>query len=197
MQTITTTPPQRAPTSPRTPRSPTIPRVNRNAEWVSTPGGWAFIASLLLLTWLAASVAVGPGAAWTIVHLAHGGASFYLLHWMKGSPVQADQGKYDGETFWEQVRVWWGRELVWERWGLLRRSPSTPTHSRSQLDDGVHHTPTRKFLTVLPALTFAAATHGTDFASQPLGVNLAVLVALMVAKLPSMHRVRVFGINRW
>lgn len=99
------TPPP-VPPSPRTPRSaPPIARVNRNAEWVSTPGGWAFIASLILLTWLAASVAVGPGAAWTVVHLAHGAASFYLLHWMKGSPVQADQGKYDGETFWEQVNA--------------------------------------------------------------------------------------------
>ena len=201
MQTITTTPPQRAPTSPRTPRSPTIARVNRNAEWVSTPGGWAFIGSLLLLTWLAASVAVGPGAAWTIVHLAHGGASFYLLHWMKGSPVQADQGKYDGETFWEQVRLVWVGELGW-RGGRNTQLVSTLTPPSStpltpQLDDGVHHTPTRKFLTVLPALTFAAATHGTDFASQPLGLNLAVLIALMVAKLPSMHRVRVFGINRW
>lgn len=161
-------PPPLPPQSPRTPRSPPpLPRINRNAEWVSTPGGWAFILCLLVWTWLAAAAAVGPGPAATVVHLAHGAASFYLLHWMKGSPVQADQGKYDGLTFWEQ------------------------------LDDGVHHTPTRKFLTVLPALTFAAATHGTDFARQPLGLNLVVLVALLVAKLPSMHRVRVFGINRW
>jgi hypothetical protein len=31
-----------------------------------------------------------------------------LLHWAKGSPVPADQGKYDALTFWEQVNR--GRE---------------------------------------------------------------------------------------
>ena len=75
--------------------------------------------------------------------------------------------------------------------------PPPPPPSFTQLDDGVQHTATRKFLTVLPAATLAAATHGTDFARQPLGLNLAVAAVLLVAKLPSMHRVRVFGINRW
>lgn len=66
---------------------------------------WAFLAGILLLTWLAASALLGdaPGPAWTVVHLAHAAVSFYLLHWAKGSPVPADQGKYDALTFWEQV----------------------------------------------------------------------------------------------
>ena len=142
--------------------------INRNAEWVSTPGGWAFILVLVALGWLASAALLGdPGGAWTVVHLAHGALTFYLFHWMKGSPVAADQGKYDGLTFWEQ------------------------------LDDGVQNTATRKFLTSLPALTFALASHGSDYAAQPLGLNLVVLLVLLVAKLPAMHTVRLFGINRW
>lgn len=123
---------------------------------------------LVLLGWLAASAALGdPGAAWTVVHLAHGLLSFYLFHWMKGSPVASDQGKYDALTFWEQ------------------------------LDDGVQNTATRKFLIALPAVTFALASHGSDYSAQPLGLNLVVLLVLLVAKLPAMHTVRLFGINRW
>ena len=55
------------------------------------------------------------------MHLLHGAVTYSLLHWNKGSPVQLDQGRYDGLTFWEQ------------------------------LDDGVQHTATRKFFTALPA----------------------------------------------
>ena len=55
------------------------------------------------------------------MHLLHGAVTYPLLHWNKGSPVQLDQGRYDGLTFWEQ------------------------------LDDGVQHTATRKFFTALPA----------------------------------------------
>lgn len=61
------------------------------------------------------------GLAWTYVHLLHGAVTYPLLHWNKGSPVQLDQGRYDGLTFWEQ------------------------------LDDGVQHTATRKFFTAVPA----------------------------------------------
>ena len=32
---------------------------------------------------------------------------------------------------------------------------------------------------------------------QPLGLNLIVLLVLVIAKFPSMHKVRIFGINRY
>lgn len=147
---------------------PPAAHLNRNAEWVSTAGGWAFILVLLALGWLASAALLGDaGKAWTAIHLAHGALTFYLFHWMKGSPVGSDQGKYDGLTFWEQ------------------------------LDDGVQNTATRKFLIFLPALIFALASHGSDYSAQPLGLNLVVLAVLLVAKLPAMHTVRLFGINRW
>jgi hypothetical protein len=66
-----------------------------------------------------------------------------------------------------------------------------------QIDDGVQNTATRKFLMVVPVVLFLLATHGTDYARQPLGANVAVVIVLLVAKLSSMHRVRIFGINEW
>lgn len=77
------------------------------------------------------------------------------------------QGKYDSLTFWEQ------------------------------LDDGVQNTNTRKFLTLVPVALFLLATHGTDYRRQPLGLNLIVLLVLVIAKFPAMHKVRIFGINKY
>ncbi|GAB4817888.1 hypothetical protein N2152v2_004934 [Parachlorella kessleri] len=65
-----------------------------------------------------------------------------------------------------------------------------------QIDDGVQFTATRKFFTVIPVVLFLLASHGTDYRRQPLGLNLAVVVVLLVAKFSSMHRVRIFGINK-
>ena len=146
---------------------------------------WAFLTVILLLTWLAAAAALGdaPGPAWTPVHLAHAAVSFYLLHWAKGSPVPADQGKYDTLTFWEQVRNGRGRERRSGRKGralclrqrpLLRPAPDLAAPGAFshflplplQLDDGVQNTGTRKFLTVLPVATFLLASHGTAWERQ-------------------------------
>ena len=99
------------------------------------------------------------------------------LHWretekyvvcagLQGSPIDADQGKYDKLTFWEQ------------------------------LDDGVQYTGTRKFFTGVPIVLFVLALHGADFKSQPLLLNLGVTLVLLVAKLPALHKVRIFGINK-
>lgn len=65
-----------------------------------------------------------------------------------------------------------------------------------QIDDGLQGTATRKFFTVVPVVLFLLASHGTDFRRQPLGLNLLVVVVLTVAKMSSMHRVRIFGINK-
>lgn len=66
-----------------------------------------------------------------------------------------------------------------------------------QIDDGVQFTSTRKFFTVVPVVLFLLAAHSTDYRRQPLGINLLVVVVLVVAKLSSMHRVRIMGINKY
>lgn len=85
---------------------------------------------------------------------------------VQGSPIDADQGKYDRLTFWEQ------------------------------LDDGVQYTGTRKFFTAVPVVLLLLATHGTDYQRQPLGVNLGVALTVLVSKVPALHKVRIFGINK-
>ena len=148
-------------------RCPSYVPTNKNTNWLDSSSAWLWYVSLIVATWLALSVVMDGGKAWTYVHLLHGVITFYLLHWNKGSPVQEDQGKWDALTFWEQ------------------------------LDDGIQGTTTRKFFTVVPVVLFLLATHGSDFRTQPLFLNLLVVVVLVIAKMPSMHRVRILGINRY
>eukprot|EP00210_Caulerpa_lentillifera_P003666 g3500.t1 len=140
---------------------------NKNTNWLDSPSAWFWYVSMIVATWLALSVLVEGGFAWTYVHLIHGVVTFYLLHWNKGSPVEDDQGKWDALTFWEQ------------------------------LNDEEQGTMTRKFFTVVPVVLFILATHGSDFKRQPLFLNLLIVVVLVVAKIPSMHKVRIFGINKY
>lgn len=84
----------------------------------------------------------------------------------QGSPVDSDQGKYDKLTFWEQF------------------------------DDGMQNTPTRKFFTAVPVVTFLLAIHGSDYRQQPLFLNLLAMVVSVVSKFPALHKVRLFGINK-
>jgi hypothetical protein len=66
-----------------------------------------------------------------------------------------------------------------------------------QVDGGVYGTPTRKFLTCVPAALFLLATHATDLRRQPLALNLGAVLLLTAAKLPALHKVRLFGINKY
>jgi dolichol kinase len=66
-----------------------------------------------------------------------------------------------------------------------------------QIDDGVQFTATRKFFTVVPVVLFLLASNSSDFRRQPLGVNLFIVIVLLVAKLSSMHKVRILGINKY
>ncbi|KAK9820155.1 hypothetical protein WJX72_006751 [[Myrmecia] bisecta] len=153
--------------SPGTPRRGPGSIVNKNVEWINAPGAWTFYVAIVLFGWLVLSLFLDGGLAWTFVHLLHGILTFYLFHWKKGSPIDMDQGKYDKLTFWEQ------------------------------LDDGVQNTANRKFFILIPVVLFLLATHGTDYRRQPLGLNLGVLITSIIAKFPSMHKVRIFGINKY
>lgn len=66
-----------------------------------------------------------------------------------------------------------------------------------QVDNGVYATRNRKLFTLVPVALFVLATHGTDFRRQPLGLNLVVVLWLLIAKLPALHKVRFFGINKY
>lgn len=65
-----------------------------------------------------------------------------------------------------------------------------------QLDYGSQFTPTKKYLTIFPILLFLMSTHYTHYDLWMFAVNLGVLLVNLVAKLPAMDRVRIFGINK-
>ncbi len=142
--------------------------INKNVNWLGSRGIWAWYISLVVLLWLVITALTDDaGLSWSYTHLVHGVITYYLLHWTKGSPCVEDQGRYNKLTFWEQM------------------------------DNETYGTNTRKFFTVMPLILFSLATHGTDFRKQPLGLNLAVVAVLLIAKLPSMHKVRILGIGRY
>ncbi|MBA0769418.1 hypothetical protein Gotri_018151 [Gossypium trilobum] len=89
----------------------------------------------------------------------------HFFHWKKGTPFAEDQRMYNGLTWWEQI------------------------------DNGKQLTPNRKFLTIVPVILYLIASHTIDYQHPMLFFNTIVVVVLVVAKFPNMHKVRIFGIN--
>jgi len=65
-----------------------------------------------------------------------------------------------------------------------------------QIDAGIPWTDTRKFLMITPILLFLVVSHYTGYDTVHLAINAAVLAVLLVSKLPEMHGVRLFRINK-
>nr|CAD1844515.1 unnamed protein product [Ananas comosus var. bracteatus] len=104
--------------------------------------------------------------AWTIVNLFHFAITYHFFHWKKGTPFADDQGMYNTLTWWEQM------------------------------DNGKQLTRNRKFLVVVPWFCkYLIASHTTDYQHPMLFLNTLAVMVLVVAKLPNMHKVRIFGIN--
>lgn len=98
-----------------------------------------------------------------------------------GAPFESTQGEFDGLTLWEQI------------------------------DNGAQFTPTKKFLTALPIVLYASpllrffsicfsrfliSAHYTHYNAVLFAINLVPLIIVLIAKLPALHRVRFFGINK-
>ncbi|URD88988.1 hypothetical protein MUK42_34270 [Musa troglodytarum] len=99
--------------------------------------------------------------------------TYHFFHWKKGTPFSDDQGIYNSLTWWEQM------------------------------DNGRQLTRNRKFLTVVPVVLglsisssgYLIASHTTDYRHPVLFLNMIAVIVLVVAKLPNMHKERIFGIN--
>lgn len=63
------------------------------------------------------------------------------------------------------------------------------------MDSGQQLTRNRKFLAVVPVVLYLIALHTTDYQHPMLSLNTLAVTVLVVAKLPNMHKVRIFGIN--
>jgi uncharacterized membrane protein YjdF len=148
--------------------SSTGSQINPNTSWLNARGSWTVHICFVVSIKLFFSSLPGttPEASWTLTLLSYNLITFFIFHWTLGAPFRFDQGDYDGLTLWEQI------------------------------DDGQQFTPTRKFLTAVPTILFLLSTHYTHYDVPTFCINFISLVAVLIAKLPSMHRVRIFGINK-
>jgi len=145
---------------------------NPNANYMNGRGFWVFYVLVVAAAHLILlSVPINEFSVpwvWTTTNVGHNAVSFYVLHWMKSHPwMTFDQGTNRRLTHWEQ------------------------------LDHGVQYTPTRKFLTIIPILLFILASAYTKHDNLHFVINSVSLAFVLIPKLPSFHKVRLFGINKY
>lgn len=91
-----------------------------------------------------------------------------MLHVTKGTPWETpDQGDSRSETQWEQI------------------------------DYGKQFTATKKFLTTVPIVLFFLASFYSRYDKYHFILNASVLALNIIPKLPQLHGVRIFGINKY
>merc|ERR1712070_1082864 len=137
-------------------------------------GSWfLFIFMILGGRYLIGFMGIDDTSAWGVTHKHHAQVSFFMMHWMKGTPLDStwtnvtSQGRFDKLTWWEQ------------------------------LDMGQGWSDNKKFLAFLPVFTFIMAVRPIELKD-----NLVIATAHtcifgfgLVPKLPSFHQVRLFGVN--
>ncbi|KAI9189158.1 sphingolipid homeostasis protein orm1 [Blastocladiella emersonii ATCC 22665] len=143
-------------------------QANFNSDWVNYKGAWATNVFIILALRVLFGIvpAISSELAWTLTNISFNIVSFFMFHMIIGTPFDFNQGACDGLTLWEQI------------------------------DNEVQFTPAKKFFTALPIGLFLISTHYTHYDATNFCVNLIVLAIVLIAKLPSMHRVRLFGINK-
>ncbi|KAK4535103.1 hypothetical protein CDCA_CDCA03G1128 [Cyanidium caldarium] len=150
-------------------------RSDVGVEWVGAKGSWTFYILLLVAfrVFFGLGLSLSAQQSWTIINVVHASVTFLVFHWIKGNPFHTPwvdmAGKGEKQTWWEQI------------------------------DGSVQNTPSRKFLVAVVVVLFLAAVHSTPFEREYLVAHLANVIAftvVFVAKMPFMHGVRLFGINR-
>eukprot|EP01041_Mallomonas_annulata_P000317 gene317-576_t len=141
--------------------------VNKNVEWMNSPFTSVSYVLSILTCWgiLHISQFFSPADCWTYTNIIHGAITFILLHWIKGCPDDSTQGIFNGDTVYEQM------------------------------DGGIPWTRNKKFLMLIPTLLTWMACHAANYEPAYLLVNLSIFFVIIIAKIPSMHHVRIFGIN--
>lgn len=142
---------------------------NPNTSFARRPLFWiCYLIGVAAFIMLVHSIMPVPdlGTTLTITNITHAIVSFYLMHWIKGAPIDDPfnpQGKYDKLTFWEQL----DRSMQW--------------------------TPTKKFLLTVPIVLLLMTAY-TSY--QNIIINSIASAVVILAKLPMFHGVRIFNINQ-
>jgi len=139
--------------------------VNINADWVNMKGAWLVHPLLVFCGKVVIDTIPGMNQeiSWTLTNLLYLLFSYFIFHWATGIPFQSDLhgGAYDDLTLWEQI------------------------------DGGAQYTPTKKWLITFPIILFLLSTHYTHYDPWLFTMNLIALVALLIPRLPQLHRHRV------
>lgn len=143
---------------------------NPNSCYFNSKGIWVtYVIVVAILHYVFLSLPfLTVAMSWTLTHVIHNLIMFIILHMEKGTPFETtDQGKSRFLTVWEQ------------------------------LDDGEQFSPSKKFLTTVPVVLFFLASFYTMYDSYHFIVNAVSLLSVLIPKLPSLHGVRIFGINKY
>ncbi|GAM18040.1 hypothetical protein SAMD00019534_012150 [Acytostelium subglobosum LB1] len=143
-------------------------QITRNESWMRESQFWRiYIAGLLLAKLVIQVLSPEFQYAWLTVTIMHAAVTYCGLHWQKGLPFLFHQGKYSRLTLWEQI------------------------------DKGQQYTPTRKFFTLVPIVLFMITLNDNGYGGIPFYLNAVPTFILLLAKMPQLHRVRIFGINKY
>ncbi|RYO83494.1 hypothetical protein DL766_004980 [Monosporascus sp. MC13-8B] len=136
---------------------------NLNAQWVNAKGAWTI--HIVLIAALKILWDVVPGVSqetsWTLTNICYMLGSYIMFHWVRGVPFDFNSGAYDNLNMWEQI------------------------------DDGAQYTPAKKFLLSVPIVLFLLSTHYTHYDLTYFTINFLAVLAVVIPKLPSSHRLRV------
>ncbi|KAG7255201.1 hypothetical protein CRUP_019477 [Coryphaenoides rupestris] len=119
-----------------------------------------------------------------------------------GTPFETpDQGKARLLTHWEQMDYGCMYLLLHTVKGTLFETPDQGkarllTHWE-QMDYGVQFTASRKFLTITPIILYILTSFYTKYDRGHFVVNTVSLLTVLIPKLPQLHGVRLFGINKY
>jgi hypothetical protein len=138
---------------------------NMNVSWLKSKAAWLLYLLILFGTRFLIWLYMIDYPGWTIVNIGHAIVTYITFHYQKGATFYQSKQKYDSMTFWEQI------------------------------DNETHFTPTRKFLTIIPILLFLITINGDELDARLYWLNFFALFVVLIAKLPKLHRVRIFGIN--
>jgi hypothetical protein len=103
---------------------------------------------------------------WTVTHAIHLVVTLVHIHWLKGS-IFDPQGEMNALTIWEQLEA-----------------------------RGSEAKAVRQVLLLVPTALCYAACHFANYQADYCAANIAFWAIEMLAKLPFMNGVRIFGINR-
>ncbi|KAL9656832.1 hypothetical protein ABK040_004367 [Willaertia magna] len=144
-----------------------IVSTNINSSPLTTKFFWFFYGLLFLVSYTLLSLFRFPKPIlWTLVNFIHTLITFVLLHWKKGSPYDVSI------TYQDRSKL-----TLWE-----------------QLDEEKQFTPTRKFMFVVPCVLLLVTSFYVD--AFWLIVNVITAGFVILPKLPSFHKRRLFGINK-